>query len=345
MKKKEVVNSIDTNYKECSLDIPSNAISLDVIDSSDFSNDTKRGTINRNNGKEKEVQSYNKDNTLHSYINLINKFPYLTQEREAQLLLNMLNGDERARDELIQSHLRLVVKTAFNYYRYGLPMIDLISEGNLGLISAINKFDISKGNRLSTYATWWIKAMIQAFILKSWSIVRIASSAAERNLFFNLQKIKQRLNLKRDSDLSNNDIEKVALMAGVSSKSVKQMESRFANADSSIDAPVLDGQVTLVDTMNSNEIDPADSLVNKLERSDFMDSFNNAMTSLNEREREILRCRLDKDMNGPSKVCTLEFLGNKFGISSERVRQIANRAMEKLREKMGNYKNSSEFIL
>lgn len=269
------------------------------------------------------------DAGLVRYLEEIKKFPVLTETEENELALKWYNdGDIEAAQKLVTSHLRLVAKIAMQYRGYGLPMIDVISEGNIGLMTAVKKFDPRMGNRLSTYAMWWIKATIQDYVLKSWSMVKMGTSAAHKKLFFNLRKIKNKLFQANNGRVPANEIELIAKELDVSKEDVADMNARFTTHEASLnDQAYGDDEVEVIDTI----AEPSESHeIQIIENDDFnykKQKFANAMLTLNERERDIIQSRrlLDK----PAK---LEELSVKYGISAERVRQIEDRAFQKLKQ-------------
>lgn len=269
------------------------------------------------------------DTTLSGYMEKVNAFPYLTQEEELDLAKKWSeNGDVDAAHKLVTSHLRLVAKIAFGYKNYGLPVLELISEGNMGLMQAVKKFDPEKGFRLSTYAMWWIKASIQEYVLHSWSLVKIGTTAAQKKLFFNLKKMKNRLQKIDNKALSPDDVAEIAGELKVSEKEVLEMDSRLSQGDQSLNAPVLnheEGSAEMIDLIESesesHELVLAES--QDLERK--RELFQAALKTLNEREQSIIMQRRMQE-----KPATLDDLSQQYGISRERVRQVENRAIEKL---------------
>lgn len=269
------------------------------------------------------------DSSLASYIAKVNAFPYLTEEQEQDLAVKWAEeGDIDAAHQLVTSHLRLVTKIAFGYKNYGLPLLELISEGNIGLMQAVKKFDPKKGFRLSTYAMWWIKASIQEYVLHSWSLVKIGTTAAQKKLFFNLSKVKKRLQKVDNKSLSPAEISEIASELDVSEREVIDMDSRLSQSDQSLNAPLLgheEDSGELIDYIegesDSQELVLAESQDLEQKRS----LFAKALQSLNERERDIILKRRMQE-----KPVTLDELSNLYDISRERVRQIENRAIEKL---------------
>lgn len=273
------------------------------------------------------------------YLRQIQQFPMLTAEEEFTFGVKFSkDGDKKAAQALVQSHLRLVVKIASKFKNYGLPLTDLVSEGNLGLIQAVKKFDPYKGFRLSTYAMWWIKAYIQEYILKSWSLVKIGTTAAQKKLFFNLHKIKKKLvNIDDDnSKLSQENIEIIAKNLNVSQKEVIEMNSRLYQADSSLNVLVGDDDSSLeagdliVDDKPSQEKLSIDNQEKSRQKALFYKAFHN----LNERERDVLFSRQIAE-----NPLTLEELSKIHNVSRERIRQIEEAAINKIRKEINNSQN------
>lgn len=274
------------------------------------------------------------DGGISSYINMVKNIPHLSAEEEYELALLVQEQDIHAAEKLIKSNLFLVVATAFEYKGYGLPVSDIISEGNIGLMKAVKKFDPEKGFRLSTYALWWIRATINEFILSSWSLVKIGSQAAQKKLFFNLKRVKAKLGIYHDTEMTNEDIKKIANDLDVSAEDVVEMNNRIVR-DSSLNKIISaeDGSERISqlasDTPNSEEI-----IGDGEERYTRMKMLFDALNTLNDREKIIIKKR--KLTDTPS---TLEDLSIEFSISKERVRQIENRAMEKLSQNLLKNKN------
>lgn len=271
---------------------------------------------------------------LGRYLDEVNKFPYLTQEEEYKLAKDWAEeGDVAAAHKLVTSHLRLVAKIAMGFRHYGLPTTELISEGNVGLMQAVKKFDHTKGFRLSTYAIWWIKASIQEYVLRSWSLVKIGTTAAQKKLFFNLKRLKSTLSKVDNNTLAPEEVKYIADELDVPESDVIEMDSRLTQSDQSLNVPLLgyDGDSTaqMQDYVMAEDASQEEQLVEHDEAAHRHQMLTDAMQSLNEREREILRARrLSED------VATLEDLSQKFHISRERVRQIEARALEKLQKIM-----------
>ena len=264
-------------------------------------------------------------NGITSYLAAIRKIPVLSAEEEFMLANRFRkHGDLDAAKRLISAHLRLAAKVAFGYRYYGLPVEDLISEANIGLMQAVKKFEPEKGNRLSTYAVWWIKAAINEFILRSWSLVRIGTVAAQKRLFYNLRKIKARLGLYGDSALDADSVKEISQNLNVSEDDVVAMDNRLSG-DVSLNTPVYtDGYAEKQDFL-SNNASIEDSVADKQESDLRLHLLAQAMDKLNDRERIIVRARRLHD-----DPTTLDSLGEQLGISRERVRQIETRAIEKM---------------
>lgn len=270
------------------------------------------------------------DGSLSRYLQEIRKFPMLEKEEEYMLAKAWTeHGDRPAAHKLVTSHLRLVAKIAMGYRGYGLPVADLISEGNLGMMQAVKRFDPERGFRLSTYAMWWIRAAMQEYILRSWSLVKIGTTAAQKKLFFNLRRIKGKLRVL-DSSLKPDDIKHIADQLNVSEAEVVSMDQRMAGGDHSLNAPLkMDGEGEWQDWLVDEEPDQETTYAAKEEFTVRHDLLMEAMKTLNEREQNILNERRLKD--NPK---TLENLSKVYKISRERVRQIEVRAFEKLQKAM-----------
>ncbi len=274
------------------------------------------------------------EGSLSRYLAEIRKFPMLEKEEEFMLAKRFAeHGDPDAAQALITSHLRLVAKIAMGYRGYGLPIGEVISEGNVGLMQAVKRFDPDKGFRLATYAMWWIRAAIQEYILRSWSLVKIGTTAAQKKLFFNLRRIKGQIDAVEDGDLRPEQIEHIATKLGVTNDDVISMNRRMAGAEASLNAPMgkdAEGggewQDWLVD---ENAVNAETKLANEDEYDLRMTLLDQAMATLNEREQHILTERRLKD-----QPATLEELSQHYGVSRERVRQIEVRAFEKLQKAM-----------
>ncbi|MBM3523497.1 MAG: RNA polymerase sigma factor RpoH [Alphaproteobacteria bacterium] len=271
------------------------------------------------------------EGNLGRYLQEIRKFPLLEANEEFMLAKRWReHGDSEAAHRLVTSHLRLVAKIAMGYRGYGLPISELVSEGNVGMMQAVKRFDPDKGFRLSTYAMWWIRASIQEYILHSWSLVKIGTTAAQKKLFFNLRRAKAQLQVMSDRDLTPEKITKIATDLGVTEDEVVSMNRRLAAPDQSLNAPLrddgesdLEWQDWLVDDAANQEVQLADG--QEFDRRKAMMS--EAMKVLNPREKQILiERRLTED------PATLEDLSVKYKVSRERVRQIEARAFEKLQK-------------
>ena len=277
------------------------------------------------------VPQLDPESNLSRYLQDIRKFPILEPQQEFMLAKSWReHGDSDAAHQLVTSHLRLVAKIAMGYSGYGLPMGELISEGNVGMMQAVKRFEPDRGFRLATYAMWWIKAAIQEYILHSWSLVKIGTTAAQKKLFFNLRRIKGEIQAMEEGDLVPENVKEIATRLNVSETEVISMNRRMAAPDNSLNAPLRadsegEWQDWLVDDSESQETRLAES--EELEKR--RDLLKGALETLNERERHILvERRLSED------PLTLEQLSQQFGISRERVRQIEVRAFEKLQKSM-----------
>ncbi len=267
------------------------------------------------------------DDGLHAYLEQIKQFPILTEEQETQLIRDFkLNGNLEAAQKLITSHLRLAVKIALTYRRYGLPTADLISEANIGLMQAVKKFDMNKNVRLSTYAMLWIKAALNDFVLRSWSLVKIGTVAAQKKLFYNLGRIKARLGLYDNKELEPTVVKKIANELVVDEREVVEMNRRIGG-DSSLNIRVGndDDAVEAIDLLADKSQNLEGNLAQKQEAEYKRKLLLQALAKLNEREQYIVKNRMLAE--NPQ---TLDEIGDKFNISRERVRQIEKRAFEKL---------------
>ncbi|MGY8960405.1 MAG: RNA polymerase sigma factor RpoH [Alphaproteobacteria bacterium] len=273
------------------------------------------------------------EGNLQRYLGSIRKFPMLSHEEEFMLAKRFNEQDDvQAAHKMVTSHLRLAAKIAMGYRGYGLPLNELISEGNVGLMQAVKRFDPDRGFRLATYAMWWIRASIQEYILHSWSLVKIGTTAAQKKLFFNLRKLKGKLQAFEEGDLAPENVAKISETLSVPEKDVISMNRRMAGADHSLNAPLrADGdgewQDWLVDQSDNQEIVVAENE----ELSKRRELLGAAMGALNDREQRILKeRRLSED------PMTLEALSKEYNISRERVRQIEVRAFEKLQKAVRN---------
>ncbi|GJL89157.1 MAG: RNA polymerase sigma factor RpoH [Minwuia thermotolerans] len=273
------------------------------------------------------------EGSLSQYLDQIRKFPMLEPEEEYMLAKRWTEHDDmNAAHKMVTSHLRLVAKIAMGYRGYGLPVQELISEGNVGMMQAVKRFDPERGFRLATYAMWWIRASIQEYILRSWSLVKMGTTAAQKKLFFNLRKLKGQLQAIEDGDLHPDMVTKIATRLQVSEKEVVDMNRRLAAPDHSLNAPLrIDGDEEWVDWLTDESEDQETTLGNSEELDQRRAMLEGAMKTLNERERHILTERRLKD-----NPLTLEDLSQEYGVSRERVRQIEVRAFEKLQKAMKN---------
>lgn len=264
---------------------------------------------------------------LTRYLQEIAKFPCLEADEEYMLAKRLVETqDIDAAHKMVTSHLRLVAKIAMGFRGYGLPVVELISEGNIGLMQAVKRFNPELGFRLSTYAIWWIKASIQEYILRSWSLVKIGTTAAQKKLFFNLRKVKKTLASVESKSLSNEDIATIASELNVTELDVVEMNSRMSGADYSLNEPVgLEGDDELIDMLPETRDNQELIMSASQEMSRKKSLFQRALATLNPRERHIISERRLKD-----EPATLEDLSQMYNISRERVRQIEARAMEKL---------------
>ena len=273
------------------------------------------------------------EGNLAIYLQEIKKFPILTADEEYMLAKRYKeHGDTKAAHKLVTSHLRLVAKIAMGYRGYGLPVTDLISEGNVGIMQAVKKFDPERGFRLATYAMWWIRAQIQEYVLHSWSLVKIGTTAAQKKLFFNLKKLKNQLNSIDSGQLSPENAREIATRLNVKEAEVLDMNNRLFSGDQSLNVQVGDEGDTEWQDMLIDSNDTQDNiLANSNELLYRMKIFEKALSVLNEREKDIISLRKLKD-----KPLKLEELSKKFSISRERVRQIEEKAFEKLQKQVSN---------
>ena len=271
------------------------------------------------------------EGNLAIYLQEIKKFPILTAEEEYMLAKRYKeHGDTKAAHKLVTSHLRLVAKIAMGYRGYGLPVTDLISEGNVGIMQAVKKFDPERGFRLATYAMWWIRAQIQEYVLHSWSLVKIGTTAAQKKLFFNLKKLKNQLSSIDSGDLSPENAREIATRLNVKEGEVLDMNNRLFSGDQSLNVQVGDEGDTEWQDMLADSNETHDNLIaNKDELKYRKKIFEQALEILNEREKEIIKLRKLQD-----KPIKLEELSKKFNISRERVRQIEEKAFQKLQKKV-----------
>jgi RNA polymerase sigma-32 factor len=264
---------------------------------------------------------------LHRYLSEIRNFPMLEPEEEYMLAKRWReHEDSDAAHRLVTSHLRLVAKIAMGYRGYGLPLSEIVSEGNVGLMQAVKRFDPEKGFRLATYAMWWIKASIQEYILRSWSLVKIGTTAAQKKLFFNLRKAKGQIKAIEEGDLRPEQVKLIATKLGVTEEEVISMNRRLAAPDHSLNAPLrADSEGEWQDWLVDESPNQETLLADREEKDDRSELLAEGLKALNERERHILTERRLKD-----EPATLEDLSKEYDISRERVRQIEVRAFEKL---------------
>jgi RNA polymerase sigma-32 factor len=278
---------------------------------------------------------------LSIYLAQIKKFPMLDAEEEYMLAKNWReNGNIKAAHKLVTSHLRLVAKIAMGYRGYGLPVNELISEGNLGLMQAVKKFDPEKGFRLATYAMWWIKAAIQEYVLRSWSLVKMGTTTAQKKLFFNLKKIKNQIAPGQDGDLKDEQVDEISKRLDVESYEVVNMNRRMMGQEKSLNAPIKSGETDeWQDWLVDDSLDQELIISQKQEYDDKKELLDSAMLILNEREKEIITAR--RLTEEPE---TLEELSKKYKISRERIRQIETKAFEKLQKSMINASKSKNLL-
>ena len=278
---------------------------------------------------------------LSLYLAQIKKFPMLDAEEEYMLAKNWReNGNLKSAHKLVTSHLRLVAKIAMGYRGYGLPVNELISEGNIGLMQAVKKFDPDKGFRLATYAMWWIKASIQEYVLRSWSLVKMGTTTAQKKLFFNLKKIKNQIAPGQEGDLKDEQVNEISKRLDVDSQEVINMNRRMMGQEKSLNDPIKSGesdewQDWLVDSSLDQEL----LVSQQQEYNDKKELLNDAMKILNEREKAIINAR--RLSENPK---TLEELSKKYNISRERIRQIETKAFEKLQKSMINASKSKNLL-
>ena len=281
----------------------------------------------------KNLPAPSPENGLSRYLQEIRKFPMLEPEQEYMLAKRWIEEqDADAAHQMVTSHLRLAAKIAMGYRGYGLPQAEVISEANVGLMQAVKRFDPEKGFRLATYAMWWIRASIQEYILRSWSLVKMGTTSAQKKLFFNLRKAKSRIGALDEGDMHPDNVAKIAGDLGVSEAEVVSMNRRLSGGDASLNAMIsTDGESSMEwqDWLEDEDADQAAEYESQDELSMRRDMLNSAMSGLNDRERDILTQRRLVD-----EVVTLEELSENYGVSRERVRQIEVRAFEKLQEKM-----------
>jgi RNA polymerase sigma-32 factor len=278
---------------------------------------------------------------LSVYLSQIKKFPMLDAEEEYMLAKNWReNGNLKSAHKLVTSHLRLVAKIAMGYRGYGLPVNELISEGNLGLMQAVKKFDPERGFRLATYAMWWIKAAIQEYVLRSWSLVKMGTTTAQKKLFFNLRKMKNQIAAGQVGDLKDEQVKEISKRLNVESHEVVNMNRRMMGQEKSLNDPIKSGETDeWQDWLVDDSLDQELVLSQKQEYDDKKELLNSAMLILNEREKKIITARRLSE-----NPVTLEVLSKKYKISRERIRQIETKAFEKLQKSMINASKSKNLL-
>jgi RNA polymerase sigma-32 factor len=278
---------------------------------------------------------------LSLYLAQIKKFPMLDAEEEYMLAKNWKeSGNLKSAHKLVTSHLRLVAKIAMGYRGYGLPVNELISEGNIGLMQAVKKFDPDKGFRLATYAMWWIKAAIQEYVLRSWSLVKMGTTTAQKKLFFNLKKIKNQIAPGQDGDMRDEQVKEISKRLDVDSKEVVNMNRRMMGHEKSLNDPIKAGEnEEWQDWLVDDQMDQELVLAQKQEYDEKKDLLKESIKILNDREREVIEAR--RLSENPK---TLEQLSQKYKISRERIRQIETKAFEKLQKSMINASKSKNLL-
>ena len=293
-------------------------------------------TINSN------LPSIASEGSLSSYLTQIKKFPMLSAEEEYMLAKSWRDrGDLKSAQKLVTSHLRLVAKIAMGYRGYGLPVSELVSEGNIGLMQAVKKFDPERGFRLATYAMWWIKASIQEYVLRSWSLVKIGTTSAQKKLFFNLNKLKNKLSITNTGDLNPEHVDEISKRLNVKKEEVVSMNRRLHGREKSLNDPIKDGDgLEWQDWLVDNSLDQELKLSQNQELNERKKLMNASINILNPREKEILIARKLSE-----EVTTLEDLSKKYKISRERIRQIETKAFEKLQKAMLSAAKSNSLLL
>ena len=281
-------------------------------------------TINSN------LPTLSNEGGLSAYLDQIKKFPMLAAEEEYMLAKNWRStGNVKSAEKLVTSHLRLVAKIAMGYRGYGLPVNEMISEGNVGLMHAVKKFEPEKGFRLATYAMWWIRASIQEYILRSWSLVKIGTTTAQKKLFFNVKKIKNQIAPQSEGDLRPEHVKEIANKLDVSKDEVVSMNRRLSGKEFSLNTQVGEDGDEWQDWLADKELDHDLKFAHQEEMEQRKDLLKESIKILNDREREILYSRRLND-----EPTTLEDLSKKYKISRERIRQIENKAFEKIQKHM-----------
>ena len=277
---------------------------------------------------------------LSGYLTQIKKFPMLDREEEYMLAKNWkTTGNLKSAEKLVTSHLRLVAKIAMGYKGYGLPVSEMISEGNIGLMQAVKKFQPEKGFRLATNSMWWIKASIQEYIMRSWSLVKIGTTTAQKKLFFNLKKIKNKIAPKSEGDLKDEHVSEIARKLDVKKDEVISMNRRLQGKEHSLNAQIGEDGDEWQDWLVDKKMDQELKFAQKEEMDQRKDLLKDSIKILNDREKEILYARRLND-----KTTTLEDLSKKYKISRERIRQIENKAFEKVQKHMLNAARSKNLL-
>ena len=280
------------------------------------------------------------EGSLSNYLTQIKKFPILSAEEEYMLAKNWRDrGHLKSAHKLVTSHLRLVAKIAMGYRGYGLPISEMVSEGNVGLMQAVKKFEPEKGFRLATYAMWWIKASIQEYILRSWSLVKIGTTTAQKKLFFNLKKIKNQIAPRSEGDLRDEHVAEIADKLDVRKDEVVSMNRRLSGKEFSLNSPIGEDGDEWQDWLVDKELDHDLRFAQQEEMKQRKDLLSDSIKILNDREKEILYARRLNEV-----PITLENLSKKYKISRERIRQIENKAFEKLQKNMLNSAKSKNLL-
>ena len=281
------------------------------------------------------------EGSLSYYLGQIKKFPMLSAEEEYMLAKNWRSrGDLKSAQKLVTSHLRLVAKMAMGYRGYGLPASELVSEGNIGLMKAVKKFDPEKGFRLATYAMWWIKASMQEYILRSWSLVKIGTTTAQKKLFFNLKKLKNQLSTSNSGDLNPDHVDEISKRLNVKREEVVSMNRRLHGKEKSLNAPIKNEEGSeWLDWIVDNNMDQELKFSQEQEFNERKKLMNDSIDILNPREKEILVARRLSE-----NIATLEELSKKHKVSRERIRQIETKAFEKLQKAMLNAAKSTNLL-
>ena len=276
------------------------------------------------------LPSLSSEGGLSSYLVQIKKFPMLGAEEEYILAKSWRDrGDLKSAEKLVTSHLRLVAKIAMGYRGYGLPVSELVSEGNVGLMQAVKKFEPERGFRLATYAMWWIKASIQEYILRSWSLVKIGTTSAQKKLFFNLKKLKNKIAPRSENDLRKEHVKEIARSLNVTEDEVVSMNRRLSGQEKSLNTPIVENGDQWIDWIADSSMDQELKISQQQELKQRKSLLEESMHVLNDREKEIFHARrLEED------TPTLDELSKKHKISRERIRQIENKAFEKIQKHM-----------